>query len=95
MVSKDFIEFQKEFSKLFDVYNAKRISKVDIDKKEIKVAFLSPDFFKDHSITYFIKNLIKDLKKQNLKLTEYLFLKIKNTMIQPKNLKYYLIIGLL
>ena len=60
---KDFIEFQKEFSKLFNVYNAKKISKVNIDKKEIKVAFLSPDFFKDHSITYFIKNLLKDLKK--------------------------------
>ena len=60
---KDFIEFQKEFSKLFNVYNAKQISKVDIDKKKIKVAFLSPDFFKDHSITYFIKNLIKDLKQ--------------------------------
>ena len=34
---KDFIEFQKEFSKLFDVYNAKRISKIDIDKKKLKL----------------------------------------------------------
>ena len=59
---KDFAEFQKKFTKLFNVYNAKKLSKVDIDKKKIKVAFLSPNFFKDHSITYFIKNLIKELK---------------------------------
>ena len=41
----------------------KKLSKIDIDKKKIKVGFLSPDFNKSHSITYFIKNLIKDLKQ--------------------------------
>ena len=59
---KDFGKFQKKFSELFEVYNAKKLSKIDITKKKIKVGFLSPDYYKDHSITYFIKNLIKDLK---------------------------------
>ena len=60
---KDFGEFQKEFSKIFNSYDAKKITKVDVDKGKIKVGFLSPDFYKDHSITHFIKNLLKDLKQ--------------------------------
>ena len=60
---KDFGEFQKKFSKIFSVYNTKKISKVAIDKGNIKVGFLSPDFHKDHSITFFIKSLLKDLKQ--------------------------------
>ena len=59
----DFIEFQKEFAELFTVYNAKKLSKLDLDKKKIKVAFISPDFKQSHSISYFIINLIKDLKQ--------------------------------
>ncbi len=62
---KDYWEFQKKFSKLFNVYEAKKISKVDINKGKIRVGFLSPDFHKDHSITYFIKSLIKELKQTN------------------------------
>ena len=60
---KDFIEFQKEFSEIFSVYNAKKLSKLDLNKKKIKVAFLSPDFKQSHSISYFLINLIKDLKQ--------------------------------
>ncbi len=60
---KDFGEFQKKFSKIFKIYESKKISKVNIDKIKIKVGFLSPDFHKDHSITYFIKNLLEELKQ--------------------------------
>ena len=60
---KDFFEFQKEFTKLFKVYDAKKLSKIDINKKKIKVAFLTPDLKQSHSISFFIKNLIKDLKQ--------------------------------
>ena len=59
---KDFWEFQKKFSKVFKVYNAKKLSKIDMNKKKIKVGFLSSDYFRSHSVTYFITNLIKDLK---------------------------------
>ena len=60
---KDFLEFQKEFSKLFKVYNSGKLPKEDLNKKKIKVAFLSPDFKQSHSISFFIINLIKDLKQ--------------------------------
>ena len=60
---KDFREFQKKFSDIFDVLKSKKFVKTDIAKKKIKVGFLSPDFKQSHSITYFIQNLIKDLKE--------------------------------
>ena len=60
---KDFREFEKKFSNLFNIYNAKKLSKLNLNKEKIKIGFLSPDFYKAHSITYFIKNLIKDLKQ--------------------------------
>ena len=59
---KDFKEFQKEYAQIFDVYNTKELPKIKIDKKKIKIGFLSPDFHKSHSISYFMKNLIKDLR---------------------------------
>tara|TARA_Y100000768_G_C23974571_1_gene682382 strand:- start:828 stop:2528 length:1701 start_codon:yes stop_codon:yes gene_type:complete len=59
----DFEKFQKKFSKIFKIYNANNLSKVNVNKEKIKIGFLSPDFHKSHSITYFIKNLIKDLKQ--------------------------------
>ena len=76
---KDFGEFQKKFSKIFNVYNAKNLSKVDINKKKIKIGFLSPDFYKSHSITYFIKNLIKDLKQTKFETYGLSLLKKKST----------------
>ena len=84
---KDFAEFQKSFSKLFKIYSAKKLSKVDIDKKKIKVAFLSPDFYKDHSITYFIKNLIKDLKQTKF---ETYGLSLLKASVHDKNAEKFL-----
>ena len=43
---KDFREFQKEFSKIFNTYNAKEITKIDIDKGKIKVGFYHQIFIK-------------------------------------------------
>ena len=60
---KDFREFQKKFSDIFAVFKSKNLTKIDITKEKIKVGFLSPDFRQSHSITYFVQNLIKDLKK--------------------------------
>ena len=60
---KNYKEFQKEFSQIFSVLDAKELKKIDTNKKKIKIGFLSADFHKSHSITYFIKNLITDLKK--------------------------------
>ena len=60
---KNFAEFQKKFSNIFRTLDTKKPVKVDLTKKKIKVGFLSPDFRQSHSITYFIKDLIKDLKQ--------------------------------
>ena len=59
----NFAEFQEKFSNLFRVLNSKKLSKIDTTKKKIKIGFLSPDFKQSHSITYFIKDLITDLKQ--------------------------------
>ena len=59
---KDFAEFQKKFSNIFRAFDAKKISKINITKKKINIGFFSPDFRQSHSITYFLKDLIKDLK---------------------------------
>ena len=59
---KNFAEFQKKFSNIFNVLDTKKPTKIDITKKKIKIGFFSPDFWQSHSITYFIKDLLKDLK---------------------------------
>ncbi len=64
---KDFGDFQKKFSKVFSSFDAKKLSKIDTKKKNINIGFLSPDFCKSHSISYFVKNLIKDLKQTKFK----------------------------
>tara|TARA_E500000178_G_scaffold355176_1_gene426840 strand:- start:510 stop:2210 length:1701 start_codon:yes stop_codon:yes gene_type:complete len=60
---KNFAEFQKKFSNIFRVFDSKKNSKIDLTKKKINVGFFSPDFRQSHSITFFIKDLIKDLKQ--------------------------------
>ncbi len=64
---KDFGKFQKKFSKIFGSFDAKKLSKIDTRKENINIGFLSPDFNKSHSISYFLKNLIKDLKQTKFK----------------------------
>ncbi len=64
---KDFGEFQKKFSEIFGSFDAKRLSKIDTRKKSINIGFLSPDFNKSHSISYFLKNLIEGLKQTKFK----------------------------
>ena len=74
---KNFKEFQKEFTKLFKVLKANKLVNTQKSKKKIKIGFLSPDFKKSHSITYFIQNLIKDLKQTNFETYGLSLLNIK------------------
>ena len=74
---KNFKEFQKEFTKLFKALKAKKLVNTQISKKKLKIGFLSPDFKKSHSITYFIQNLIKDLKQTNFETYGLSLLNIK------------------
>ncbi len=74
---KNFKEFQKEFTKLFKPLKANKLANSQKSKKKIKIGFLSPDFKKSHSITYFIQNLIKDLKQTNFETYGLSLLNIK------------------
>ena len=60
---KNFKEFQKKFSQIFSILNAKKLTKKNSKKEKVKIGFFSSDYRQYHSITYFIKNLIKDLKQ--------------------------------
>tara|TARA_E500000178_G_scaffold343913_1_gene391396 strand:- start:1302 stop:3002 length:1701 start_codon:yes stop_codon:yes gene_type:complete len=73
---KNFSEFQKKFTNLFNNFDAKKIINLEPDKKKIKVGFLSPDFYKSHSTSYFIINLIKDLKKTKFETVALSLLKM-------------------
>ena len=74
---KNFAEFQKKFSNLFRVLDSKKPSKIDISKKNVKIGFLSPDFKQCHSITYFIEDLIRNLKQTKFETFGLSLLKTK------------------
>ncbi len=84
---KNFSEFQKKFINLFNTFDAKKLINLNQDKKKIKVGFLSPDFHKSHSISYFIKNLIKDLKKTKFETVALSLLKINQHDETTENFK--------
>ena len=84
---KNFEEFQKKFSKLFNALSVNKLANIQKDKKKIKIGFLSPDFKKSHSITYFIKNLIKDLKQTNFESHGLSLLNIKHQDETTENFK--------
>ena len=84
---KNFEGFQKKFSKLFSTLSVNKLANIQKDKKKIKIGFLSPDFKKSHSITYFIKNLIKDLKQTNFESHGLSLLDIKHQDETTENFK--------
>ncbi len=62
---RDFFKFSKDFSKLFKKFDSKKLDKINLlGNKKIKIGFLSPDYNKQHSITYFLKDLIPKLSDQ-------------------------------
>ena len=74
---KNFAEFQKKFSNLFRVLDSKKPLKIDVSKKNVKIGFLSPDFKQCHSITYFIEDLIRNLKQTKFETFGLSLLKTK------------------
>ena len=84
---KNFSEFQKKFTNLFNNFDAKKLINLEPDKKKIKVGFLSPDFYKSHSTSFFIINLIKDLKKTKFETVALSLLKINQHDETSENLK--------
>ena len=73
---KDFGEFQKKFSKIFNVYNAKKLSKIDIDKKKLKLVFYLQIFINLIQLLILLKILLKDLKQTKFETFGLSLLKI-------------------
>ena len=59
---EDYKNFSSKFRNLFPSYKTKDVNIINLKKKKIRVGFISPDFHSSHSITYFLTNLLSDLK---------------------------------
>ena len=72
-------------SKYFNKLKVKEIKEIDYNKNEkINIGFISSDFEKNHSITFFIKNTIKYLDKKKFKTSLFSLAK-KNTEDRSQN----------
>ena len=59
-------------SKFFLKFNSKKIDKIkNINDTKIKLGFVSCDFIKNHSTTYFIKNILRYLDKKKFKIFNF------------------------
>ena len=67
-----FLEKSKQFSQKIPVYN---LEKINIDKniktRKIKIGFISSDFVDRHSVSYFLKSLLKNINKSKFELLAF------------------------
>ena len=58
--------------KFFIKFNSKKIDKIkNINDTKIKLGFVSCDFIKNHSTTYFVKNILRYLDKKKFKIFNF------------------------
>lgn len=73
---KDHFENARINSKYFVKLKVKDVKKIDYKKyKKINIGFVSSDFERNHSITFFIKNTIKYLDKEKFRIFLFSFAK--------------------
>ena len=73
---KDHFENARINHKYFSKLSVKNINEINYKKnKKIKIGFVSSDFERNHSITFFIKNTIKYLDKEKFKISIFSFAK--------------------
>jgi len=61
---KEYFEYSKNLKTFFSKYEIKNITEINYQKnKKIKLGFISKDFTSDHSLTYFLKNIVSNLDK--------------------------------
>lgn len=67
-----FLEKSKQFSQKIPGYN---LEKINIDKniktRKIKIGFISSDFVDRHSVSYFLKSLLKNINKSKFELLAF------------------------
>ena len=66
---KDYYKISKKFSENINIINFKKM-KIDdsINNRKIKIAFFSSDINRTHSITYFLKTVLKNINKNKFEI---------------------------
>jgi len=84
-LQKDHFENAIINSKYFNKLNVKEIKEINYEKnKKINIGFVSSDFEKNHSITFFLKDTIKHLDKKKFKISLFSLAK-KNIEDESQN----------
>ena len=69
---KDYFNYSKDFKNFFPKLNVKNIKDIEYKtNSKIKLGFISPDFKVNHSVTYFVKNTVKNLDKNIFEIYVY------------------------
>ena len=63
---KEYFGYSKNLKTYFPKYEIKNISEINYsNNKKIKIGFISKDFIADHSLTFFLKNILINFDKNN------------------------------
>ena len=69
---KDYFNYSKDFKNFFPKLNVKNIKDIEYKtNSKIKLGLVSPDFKVNHSVTYFVKNTVKNLDKNIFEIYVY------------------------
>jgi len=80
--AQKYFEYSKEFKNFFPKFNCKKISEINYkDNKKIKIGFISGNLCNNHSVTYFLKNTFKYIKKENFEIYTFSFGNQKSSKI--------------
>ena len=70
---KDYLKYSKLFEKYIEKIPKNKLIKInEIKNDKIKIGFLSSDILKKHSITYFLKTILKNYDKDKFEIYLYL-----------------------
>lgn len=70
---KDYLKYSKLFEKYIEKIPENKLIKINkIKNDKIKIGFLSADILKKHSITYFLKTILKNYDKDKFEIYLYL-----------------------
>ncbi len=71
---ENFFEYSKKFEKYFALKNATPMSEIDFKKNDkIRIGFVSRDFSRYHSVTFFVKKLLQYLDRSKFKTYVFSF----------------------
>lgn len=69
---KEYFNYSQSFKTFFPKLKVKNVKEIDYkSNNKIKVGFVSPDFVVNHSVTYFVKNTLKNFDKNIFELFVY------------------------